>query len=70
MVMRISYSDNKRDENDLKVKWIDNKTKYRVLIKNVYVEYRQKIFTIYTETYFSGSHMEESVQELTTQIRQ
>ena len=40
------------------------------MIKNMSVEYRQKIFPITTQKYLYRTPMEESIQDLTTQIIQ
>ena len=68
MVMRIPYSDMVCDANDLNVKWIENKTEDIVLIKKVSIEYVNEIAPLATQKYFCIARMEESVQDLTTQI--
>ena len=56
MVMIIPYSDMEFNANHLEVKWIDNKTEDRLLIKKS-VEYVQNIVPISIQKYFCGAHM-------------
>ena len=44
--------------------------KYRIIIKNVLLNYSKKKKSVPTQQYYNGSYMEESVNDFTTKIRQ
>ena len=68
-VIRIPCSHIPCDTHFLKIKLLDNKTEYIVLIKNVSLEYMKKIVPITRHNYSSGYHMEESVHGLMIKIK-
>ena len=69
-VMSIPYSDISYDEKYLKTKWLDTKTEERLFKRNVSLEYMKNRVPNFTQNYFSGAHMEESVHDLTIKISQ
>ena len=65
-IIKFPYSDLPQDSNYLKLKWINTKKKYRVLIKKLSREYKQNIIPISTQKYKYGGVMEKYVLDLTT----